>query len=213
MSKVGQIFPFTVLFCFTTASISCSGYQFKRNRNPFASDGIGSVAIPMFINHSIVPHVAGPMTKEITLLLSRYPGLKVYQGERQSAADGTLLGIISSAPHHEETFSPSQFKYTESAELSKSIGERNKFFIPTRTNYALQVRFVLIKRSTKKMIFNRELKLSTSFSRVVAPNLPSNPDSGGPVNFTQSQGNFHKSIQELSKSAAENFKRLVLDVF
>ena len=167
---------------------SCSGYQYKRNRNPFARDGIKSLSIPLFVNYSVIPGIVGPLTREIFLLLSQFPDLKVYQGEEKTA-DGVLLGIVSSANLKHETFTPSQFQFTESREMRASIGNRNPFFIPTKVGYGFILRLVLIKRPSKTdmaflktkistitpkhpaVIFDRQLYISGDYTQVVDDNM------------------------------------------
>ena len=214
---------FIILFFY-----SCSGYQYQRGRNPFARDGIESLSIPLFINHSIIPGIAGPVTREIFLLLSHFPDLKVHQGEEKTA-DGVLLGIISSDNLTHNVFNPSQFQFIESREMLQSIGRRNPFFIPTKVNYGLTLRLVLIKRPSKMdmaffktklstltpkhpaVIFDRPLKFENSYTQTIDDNMAL--DRGGGVNFTKNKGNFNKSVQQLAKAAAENFKQEILDVF
>ncbi|MCY4524835.1 MAG: hypothetical protein OXB84_08855 [Halobacteriovoraceae bacterium] len=197
-------------------------------RNPFARNGIKSLSIPLFINQSIIPGMAGPLTRELFLLLSHFPDLQVYQGEDKSA-DGVLLGIISSEDLRHKTFIPSQHQFTESSEIVQSIGNRNPFFIPTRVDYQLSLRLVLIKRPSEMdmaflktklstrtprhpaVVFDRTLNLSGGYVQTIDDNT--GPDRGGPVNFTKNQGNFRKSVEDLAKSAAENFKQEILDVF
>ena len=55
---------FSILLCMLTLA-SCAGYHFNTNNNPLIGYDIRSVAVPMFVNRSVIPELAAPMTKEM----------------------------------------------------------------------------------------------------------------------------------------------------
>ena len=207
--------------------VGCAGYHFKYRTNPFDSYGVASVAIPTFVNYSALADVSAPMTKEISLLLRKYSGLRVYAGDNDNA-DAVLLGIIDSSELISETSSTTATEFT-SGGLQDSVGQRRPFYLPSQTSYKLKLRVVLIKRPTAqelelltselgrqvkkgvKVVFNETLELHGSFTRSLKPNLQ--PDDGGVVNFTHNKGIMDENLNELAKSAANNFKEVVLDAF
>jgi hypothetical protein len=206
---------------------SCSGYHFNTNNNPLIGYDIKTIAVPMFINRSVLPQLAAPMTKEIILALNDYTGLKVYSGEQENA-DAVLIGILESKDHYNEVVSTTQTLFTE-GDISKSIGNRSPFYYPVQTSYNFSLRIILIKRPTPeeralltsdvgallknhpKIILADQIDLSGSFARVVAPtNTATAP---GEVNFVKNKGIFDKSLQETSYQAAQTFKQVVLNAF
>lgn len=217
---------FLVSFLILTLN-GCSGYRFKEISNPFKNYGIKTVAVPMFVNHSILPKVNVPITKEIFGLLSSYPDLKINAGENKNA-DAVLLGIVSSGARRNQTFKTTGKIFTEGL-VKESLGDRKPFYLPIQTQYGVSIQLVLVKRPTKslvnlirgemgkylvknsKIIFNETLTLNQSFSRRLFDNL--SVDKGGVVNFTQNLGNFEKSMVELAKNAAKQFDQEVLDAF
>ena len=209
--------------------LSCAGYRFSHRENPLGHYRISSVSIPMFLNRSVLPNLSGPLTKEITLLLTGYPSLKVYTGD-DARADAILLGIITSEKNVNSVIQTTQTKVIFDGELKDSIGSRGKFSVPTQSSYSIKLQMILIRDPTigdialmtselaanaeirhPKVIFNAVLPLSTSFSRIVAANTESS--GAGPVNFTKTNALFEKSEKELAKVAAQTFKEEVLDAF
>lgn len=208
---------------------SCAGYQFKRYDNPFAVYQVDSVTVPMFYNYSSIPAVSGPFTREITLLLSSMPGLRVSSGF-DSSADAVLVGIISSSDFLAETLEVTSTRYTVGSWASSSLGEREGFYVPARTRVNLHLSLVLIKRPSAedlellrneqlapfidrhpRVVLTHQMRLNNSFSRVIANNT--SVDSGGVVNLTQNQFLVEKGIQEMAQQASANFRELVLNVF
>src|SRR4051812_41704061 len=90
----------------------CSGYHFNTNNNPLIGYDIKTVSVPMFINRSVLPQLAAPMTREITLALNDYSGLKIFSGDNQNA-DAVLIGIIESMDHFNEVVTTTQNLFTE----------------------------------------------------------------------------------------------------
>ncbi len=206
----------------------CAGYNFVGAKNPFASYGVNSITVPMFVNHSAITGVSGAMTKEIRLRLQRYSGLDVRSGENEDT-DAVLVGIINSADSRYQVFTPSARKFTES-ELADSLGSRSQFYVPTSSEYKLSLRLVLIKRPSAadidflstgqfsplisrhpRVIFSQTLDLTGGFTRYLEGNL--SVDSAGVVNYTKTQGVFDSSLLSLAKSAADQFETVVIHVF
>lgn len=205
----------------------CSGYHFNTNNNPLIGYDIKTVAVPMFINRSVLPQLAAPMTKEITLALNDYSGLKVLSGDNESA-DAILIGIIESKDHYNEVVTTTQTLFTE-GNIESSIGKRSPFYYPVQTSYSLTLRIILIKRPSKeeltlfsgelgkgilvhpKVVLQDSIDLTGGFSRVAKGT--NNPNAAGEVNFVKNKGIFEKSLQDTSYQAAQTFKQVVLNAF
>lgn len=207
---------------------SCAGYNFVGPKNPFASYGVNSITVPMFVNHSALTGAAGVMTKEIRLRLQRYSGLDVRSGENENT-DAVLVGIINSGDSRYQALIPTARKFTES-ELASSLGQRSQFYVPTSNTYKLSLQLVLIKRPSQedleflssgqfsplisrhpRVILSQTLDLTGSFTRYLEGNL--SVDSAGVVNFTKTQGIFDSSMNGLARSAADQFETVVIHVF
>jgi hypothetical protein len=203
---------------------ACAGYHVSYRDNPLLSYDIRSIAVPMFVNRSVIPHVAAPMTQEIVNVLNQYEGLKVVAGESYET-DSILLGIVDSAEKINETITA---KSTEFAENKTALGNRQPFYYPSELSYNLQLQIILIKRPSPaelelfksdiaqylklhpKAIINEVIPLSGSYQRVANDNVSG---SGGDVNYVKNVGIFEKSVQDLSRSAAITFRDLILNAF
>lgn len=219
-------------FMLTLAIISlltgCSGYHFNTNNNPLIGYDIKTVSVPMFINRSVLPQLAAPMTKEITLALNDYSGLKVLSGDNANA-DAVLIGIIESEDHFNDVVKTSQTLFTEK-EIATSIGKRSPFYYPVQTTYSFSLRIILIKRPTAeelnllsgefgrattlvhpKIVLQDTINISSNFSRVAS----AAPLAGGSgeVNFVKNKGIFEKSLQDTCYQTAQTFKQVVLNAF
>ena len=205
----------------------CAGYHFNTNNNPLLGYGIKTVAVPMFINRSVLPQLAAPMTKEITFALNDYSGLKVLSGDDENA-DAVLIGIVESKDHYNEVVTTTQSLFTE-GDIQTSIGKRNPFYYPVQTSYSLDLRVILIKRPSKeeleimvggkdnalrfhpKVVLEDTINLSGNFSRVANSSITAN--SPGDVNFVKNKGIFEKSLQDTCYQASQAFKQVVLNAF
>jgi len=205
--------------------VSC-GYHLRNSENPFYEYRVKTVAVPMFINQTPLPNVAGPLTEKISQVLMGHRGLKIYPGE-YGEADAILVGIITSDDHQSQLLRNTGKSFTSDA-LAETIKPRQEFYVPTTITYNLKLRVILIKRPAPaelellvsemgkelrgpKVIFNQELLLTGSYSQKISENI--NSDSSGVVNFTKNKAIQEKSIQNLSDVAAEDFKQMVLNVF
>jgi hypothetical protein len=215
-----RVLPFIFL-------VNCSGYHFNNNSNPLIGYDIRTVAVPMFINRSVLPQLIAPMTREITLALSSYTGLKVLSGDDKNA-DAVLIGIIESRDHLNEVVVTTQSLFTE-GDIVKSIGNRSPFYYPVQSIYNFSLRVILIKRPTAeelaiftsnigemikvhpKIVLEDTISLSGGFSRVVAST--STADAPGEVNFVKNKGIFEKSLQETSYQASQSFKQVIVIAF
>ena len=205
----------------------CAGYHFNNSNNPLIGYDIKTIAVPMFVNRSVLPQLAGPLTKEITLALNEYSGLKVVGGDSETA-DAVLIGVIESLDHYNESVKNTQNLFTE-GDVQTSIGSRTPFYYPVQTTYAFTFRFILIKRPTKseldlltsdlgknvkihpKIVLADSIPLTGTFSRVVG--ATSTTGSPGEVNFVKNKGIFEKSLKDTCYQAAQNFKQVVLNAF
>lgn len=216
---------FLLLTLFLT---SCAGYSFKDVENPLAQFGINSISIPVFINNSSLSGMTGPFTKEMALLFSKYPKLKVYNYENKKS-DAILIGIINSPPKKRDAIINGN-KIYPAGELADSFGDRNLFYLPLDSTYSVVVQFILIKgpserelnfildnkellaqAKTPKIIINETFSLTQSYAHTLYGNQ--NPDMGGVVNFTNTRGHYHKSILDLAESVATRFEQEVLNAF
>lgn len=219
---------FSILAYFFIGLFSgCTGYHFNTNNNPLIGYDIKSVSVPMFINRSVIPDIAGPMTREITLALHDYNGLRVLSGENENA-DAVLIGVIDSGDHYNDVVITSKTVLTTGS-IEKSIGRRSPFYLPIESRYTLSLRLILIKRPTKeeielltsdigksvkvhpKIVLQDVIALANTFPRVVANSI--GPGSPGEVNFTQNRGVFEKSLRETCYQAGQTFKQVVLNAF
>ena len=207
---------------------SCGSYRLKTNQNPFYFQGIKSIAIPMFVNHSILPSVNGHFAKQFSLLLSRFNGLKIYPGDSMGA-DAILLGIVESDDYRKNVVSARNHKYTTGL-LQSSIGpKRNQFYIPLTSQVSLRLRVILIKRPTvellkvvtsklgkhikghPKIIFNRVFNLRHIFTRSLYDTL--GVDRGGVVNFTKNSYFIDDSVAKMAKLAVVKFNEELINAF
>lgn len=216
-----------VIFMMSIAS--CAGYRPVTRDNPLAAYGIQTLSIPMFYNHSTLPNVSHAFTSEIYYLMSSFPGLRVVNDGDGSRSDAVLIGIVESSDYYAKTVKTSAKRFT-SGTLDSSIGERQGFYIPSRTEVALSLRLVLIQNPTEvdmdmissryfqpflghhpRVIFNQRMTLNSSFSRTIDPTT--SPDDGGAVNFAKNQRLVSRSVEEMASSASHQFRDLVLNVF
>lgn len=217
---------FSILLCLLTLA-SCAGYHFNTNNNPLIGYDIRSVAVPMFVNRSVIPELAAPMTKEIVFALNDYSGIRVFSGDNASA-DAVLIGIIESRDHYNDVVKTTQTLFTDDT-VKESIGSRAPFYYPVQTSYEFSLKIILIKRPSKeelellttdlgqfmkvnpKVVLMDTINISGNFSRVVGETTTSNAI--GKTNFTKNKGIFEKSLQETSMNAAKTFKQVVLNAF
>lgn len=206
----------------------CSGYHFNTNNNPLIGYDIKTISVPMFINRSVLPDIAAPMTKEIILALNDYSGIKILSGDNENA-DAVLIGVIDSADHYSEVVKTGQQTLT-TGDIETSIGKRSKFYYPLQTIYSFNLRLILIKRPTKeeidlfsgdmgrlikvhpKVVLQDSIALAGSFSRVANATIL-NTTAPGEVNFVKNKGIFEKSLQDLCYQAGQTFKQVVLNAF
>lgn len=224
--KVRFFYPYITFLAAVLLLSGCAGYHFNTNNNPLIGYDIKTISVPMFINRSVIPQLAAPMTREITLALNDYSGLKVMSDGNE--ADAVLIGIIESQNYYNETVQTSQTLFTEQ-DVAKSIGNRPGFYYPVQTSYNFKLRLILIKRPSKeeielmtsdlgplikvhpKVVLQDSIDLSGKFDRVASP--ANSINSAGEVNFVKNKGIFEKSLQDTCYQAAQTFKQVVLNAF
>lgn len=200
----------------------------RKEENPFKIYGVKRLAVPMFINRSSFPLIAGQMTQEMRLMLNQFPDLKLFSGEGEGRTDAVLVGIINSPKNLRDAVKTTGSTFV-SGDLKESIGERPAFYLPTQARMRVDVTFVLIKKpdaedleliesemapylvNHPKVLFKEEMSLNQSFSRTVESNL--GPDDGGVVNATRNKKLVELEMKKMAKSAAHKFKRVVLNAF
>jgi len=214
---------------FLLVSTSCGNYVISYGSNPFKNYGISRISVPMFVNKSILPNIAGPLTKEIIRVLISYSGVSIQPGESKDT-DAILIGIVESGQLKDQVLSNTSRRFiTDSGDLKSSIGNRNPFYLVSSVTLNMRLRVILIQNPSfkeiqiakskmaemlsrsPKVIFSKVIPLSTSFSRTINSNL--SPDDGGVINFTNSKGIQRSSIASMAQSAAQAFKGLVVDAF
>jgi hypothetical protein len=212
------------VLCFMIFNLmSCAGYRFRTKKNPFEDNGIRSISIPMFLNKSSLPNVAGVFTREYMLLLNQFPDLTVHSGD-DHPSDGILLGIISSPPKYSETVTASGTKLNNG-----NFPDRRIFEVPNKNLIQLTVRLVLIKNpghgkiplylstlgeimaNDPQVIFNQSFPISSEVVLEAADKGPAG--SIGETNFTRNKGSIEKNLSEMAKTSANNFKEMILYAF
>lgn len=215
----------TYLFILILSS-SCAGYHLNTNNNPLISYDIKSVSVPMFINRTVIPDLAAPITREIILTLNSYSGLDVNNSNEKS--DAILIGVLESKDYYKEVVQTSQKLFTSDT-VGNSIGNRTGFYYPVQTTYSFWLNVYLIKNMTseeldmiskgvieslehhpKIVLFDR-IDLSNNFYRVVGET--SAATSAGKTNFVKNHGIMIKSIEDTAINAANAFKQVVLNAF
>ncbi len=218
---------FFSILLFTLTLASCAGYHFNTTNNPLIGYDIRSVAVPMFVNRSVIPELAEPLTREITYALNDYSGIRVYSGDSDKA-DAVLIGVIESRDHYNDVVKTTQTLFTDNT-VKSSIGDRSPFYYPVQSSYEFSLRIILIKRPSKeelellttdvgqymkvnpKVVLMDTINVTGSFSRVVGETTT--PNAVGKTNFVKNRGIFEKSIQETAMNAAKTFKQVVLNAF
>ena len=216
-----------ILFLFISLFLSsCAGYKFRNQSNPFTSQGVRSMAIPMFINKTSLSHITPAYTKAVHQVLSSYSDLKVNSGSIENE-DAVILGIITSKNdvNKEVRYSNSTLMNTEQQD---TIGERNAFYLPTSGVYDLNVQIVVLKRPTKEEIdfFVNYFKFSkSSFPRTIfsksftvsgsytIENEVGGIDSSAPVRGTKNRGNLRKSLIDSADSLAESLREVLANAY
>lgn len=211
-------------YLFLVFTISCSGYRFSQQDNPFAQYGISSLSVPMFYNYSNLSEVHSDFTRETYQLLSGFTGLKIVSGH-SSKTDAILLGILRSPEKASDTFLPSNLRLAQSR-AGEAIGtERENFYVPGTSDVVVYLQVILIKkptedelillrsnfshqiRTTSKIIFNEVIPLRDQFTREILDR------DGVQVVGTQNLGVQRKTFQDLAKRAALNIRDMILYAF
>ena len=144
---------------FSILVTACSGYRVANASNPLQEDGIHSISVPMFVNRSAFPNAAAPFTQEMIYMLNKYSGIKVINGE-DLKADAILVGVLTSDKKLKDVYKTMTRTFTD-GDLQTSIGNRPQFYIPTSTQYRIDVQMFLIKNPTKKEmeLFHLQVRL------------------------------------------------------
>jgi len=210
------------LFLFILSS--CAGYKFRRDSNPFLSQGVRSVAIPMFVNRTSLPSVSAVYTRAVHDVLSSYADLKVNSGDIENE-DAVVLGIVSSARDQE-------IKVTTSTLMNQDqidqIGNRNAFYLPTAADFSLNIQLIVLKRPTKEEIdffvnyfkFSKSAFPRTIFAKTIAVsggysinNEVGDINTVGPLRGTQTRGNLIKSIEDSSIGLTNELREVLSNAY
>lgn len=214
---------------------SCAGYRFKYRKNPLGKYNISKLSVPMFVNQSAIPHLSGPLTKEFSLLLSSYPGLKIYPGD-DFQSDAILIGVITSNTKLRKAQSPQTSVpiTNEDGQWRKfpSMGDRQMFWVPNMQKLQFYITLTLIKNPTHQLvtlvkssmgqymynhpqiIFSQTHELTGDYLLEIY-DLDNNPETNtrGEVIFTQNLKARDILVQNLARSIAETFKQTTLYAF
>lgn len=202
---------------------SCSGYRFQKKTNPFSQYGIRSISVPMFYNHSSFNNVSGMFTKEIFSTLTEFKDLRITSG--RSASDAVLIGIVESDLKHKESTRTKASKSVKNTYGNEVIGEkREDFFIASVNEIRVSLRIIVIKHPTReeieflqtemgqnalnsRIIFNERISIAESY------NLKELQGEATKVLGAQNRGLKKATLDNLAKSAAGNFKDMILYAF
>ena len=132
-------FDHKLIIVFLLILNSCSGYRVVNTQNPFSEYGISSISIPTFVSYAAVPGLSAPMSKEVFLMLSKYSGLDITVN-KTAKTDAVVLGVITTARSRENAISSEAQAFT-----GNSIGDRQKFYVSSKSKLDIVVRLVLIK--------------------------------------------------------------------
>lgn len=200
----------------------CSGYSFRKQKNPFEHYGIKSVAIPNFYNRSQLPRASSVFTSTFIDMFSRFKNLSVYTGENENA-DAYLIGIINSPNERHKTYSQEGVQLASSV-AKANIGLREDFLVPSSTKVNATVDFYLIRNSNYeqiKYLINRAEKPFENIEVVLARKIPINftfqrvllNGESQAVNQTQSMGSYDQSLKSSAQDIADSFRYEVLLTF
>jgi hypothetical protein len=212
---------FLILFLFILSS--CAGYRFQKKSNPFAQYGIRSISVPMFYNHSNHSNVSGAFTKEIFNTLTEFKDLRITSGSSNS--DAVLIGIVSTPERMKESIQAIGSKSVVNTHGKDIIGDRREdFFIASVNKLKIYLRIIVIKHPTSeeikflqtemgqnvvnsRIIFNEKISIAESY------NLKELQGEATKVLGTQNRGLKKASLLSLAKTAAGNFKDMILYAF
>ncbi|MFT6631434.1 MAG: hypothetical protein ACJAS4_001383 [Bacteriovoracaceae bacterium] len=202
---------------------SCAGYRFQKKSNPFSQYGIRSISVPMFYNHSNHSDVSGVFTKEIFNTLTEFKDLKITSGNSNS--DAVLIGIVSTPQRLKDSIKSVGSKSVINTHGKNIIGDqRDDFFVTSVNRLDIYLRVIVIKHPTKeeikflqtemgqnvvnsRIIFNERISIRESY------NLKELQGEATKVLGTQNRGLKKSSILNLAKTAAGNFKDMILYAF
>ncbi len=203
---------------------SCAGYKVNKQDNPFARYGITSLSVPMFQNNSSIAGVSYPFTKEIINLLRIFPDLKV-KASKSTKTDAVLIGVIRSSEHRNDAVETVDKRFTDDVLTPGTLGNRRAYFVPYQTQISLTLDLYLIKnprpeelellesemakyvKDAPRIVLNERIAVTRAFTRNILDGK------GIEVNQTQNLGVFQKSLNEMAKQAANNFRQMVLYAF
>lgn len=212
---------------------SCSGYRLNYPRNPFLEEGVTSLSVPLFINHSSVSGVSAPFTREIMRSLQNYEGPYLFSRENPQA-DAVLLGFITGPQQLKEAVQNAGTDEVlgfreESNTLSQDgdkVVQRPGYLISRTGLINLRVTLIMIKNPTwndiknakdypdlflkgpsSKVVFTREFNLQRAFSYPILFR--------GETDYIASRSHYLKqqAIRNMGINLATLFKSEVLDVF
>ncbi len=204
---------FRILLLSQIVLTGCSGYGVVDHKNPFERFGIKTLCVPTFVSSASISGVSGPVASEIVKVLTNYSDLDTISGESKHA-DAVLLGVISSEKISDTV------KTVEDTIVS--IGDRNKFYVPSKSRISFKLNLIMIKNpvwkksgttqqplvgTNSEIIFNNTLDLTTDFARVVSMGEER------VVNYTKNSGLLKRSVQEIAKTAATRFKNEIVNAF
>lgn len=203
--------------------LSCSGYRFQSNKNPFAQYSIKTLSVPMFYNKSNLGNVSGAFTTKIFRTLTPYSGLTLIEGN--GPADAVLIGVIESNEKRKDSILTETSRFVDGSFGNDFLeGKRNDFLVPSSLRVMANLRIMVIKHPTQeeieflqtdtgakalssKVIFNEVIPLSAV--------VPLKRRSGESISVigSQNRGVYKVGIDRMATQAALNFKNMILYAF
>ncbi|MBD65751.1 MAG: hypothetical protein CME62_11125 [Halobacteriovoraceae bacterium] len=202
---------------------SCAGYKYRSKQNPFAQFGINSLSVPMFYNHSNYADIESVFTQEIFNTMLEYNGLELKSGNKPS--DAVLIGIIESRDKLSESMETVITKSADNTFGEDVLGtDRDDLLLPRQRSVGLKLRLIVIKHPTREEIKFLTSKMGENavgskviFNEVIGLNstqtLKSLRGEGIKVLGSQNRGLNRQTMQNMAKSAANNFKDMILYAF
>jgi hypothetical protein len=157
-------------------------------------------------------------------LLSTYPELSISMTPSDKV-DAVLVGIVSSDNRYTESIRTTATNFQNGT----TIGKRAGLYVPTASQFQIQVRIILIKNPSfadmellksdlgvymerhPDVVFARSFGYTGAFNR--AAQATDSPDSGGIVNYTNTRRFFDQNLETLAQNHARELEELVINVF
>lgn len=200
--------------------ISCQGYRFQKEKNPFKKYNINSIYVTNFYNFSNLNNVGAPFTREMAFMLSSFSGLKIVNNLKN--ADAAVVGILSSDDKRTDSRVRADEINAKSILKDRVGSNRSEYIIPTKTILNVNLKVMIIRKMGSKdieilksegqiidprVVITETIPLTEVYTREVL--------AGSTNNFTttRAMGAERNTIEEMAKSASSVFKEMILYAF